>query len=123
KAAEGVINLPDDDPDAVQVMLEFFYNGNFLDSDDAWGSGSNQAYIDLYYLAEKYMLPRLQARALKDIPFRLPGSEEAFMSLIQDAWWRRATASLYLPRCRKLPEDLRYHWSGVRWTRFRAGSS
>ncbi|OQN95921.1 hypothetical protein B0A48_17758 [Cryoendolithus antarcticus] len=29
EAAEGVINLPDDDPDAVQVMLESFYNGDF----------------------------------------------------------------------------------------------
>nr|OQO30860.1 hypothetical protein B0A51_01483 [Rachicladosporium sp. CCFEE 5018] len=84
EAAEGVINLPDDDPDAVQVMLEFFYNGDFLDSDDYWYSDSHRICVDLYHLADKYMLPLLKARALKRSLFRLPHSLEHFIQLMPD---------------------------------------
>nr|OQO29842.1 hypothetical protein B0A51_01999 [Rachicladosporium sp. CCFEE 5018] len=84
EAAEGVINLPDDDPDAVQVMLEFFYNGDFLDSDDYWYSDSHKVRIDLYHLADKYMLALLKPRALKRFFFRLPHSLEDFIKLMPD---------------------------------------
>ncbi|KAI9723905.1 MAG: hypothetical protein M1828_004024 [Chrysothrix sp. TS-e1954] len=75
EAKTSVIDLPDDDPDAVEAMLSYLYNGRFEDvplvnrrSDGRSSPSDNFTfYVTLYLLADKYSLNMLKSDITRSI--------------------------------------------------------
>jgi len=77
EAATGVINLEDDDPDAVKLMLKFLYTGDYPYHNELCTA------VEIYVLADKYDLPTL-ARIVAE-RFKKDGLGEYELSVFIEA--------------------------------------
>jgi hypothetical protein len=106
EAQEGKIDLPDDDPRLVDIMVHYLYHFDYdvqlhgvetdghRTNDSEPGGGALLTHAKVYSLAEKYLIHGLKAVALRqfraatarspDIDDFLPAMEEVYTSTIED---------------------------------------
>ena len=64
---QKVVELQDDDPVALEVVLRYIYNISYSDSQQHLGVFSSGDHTRVYVAAKKYLLPELQAVALSEL--------------------------------------------------------
>jgi hypothetical protein len=106
EAQEGKIDLPDDDPRLVDIMVHYLYHFDYdvqshgletdrhRTNDSEPGGGALLTHAKVYSLAEKYLIHGLKAVALRqfkaatdrspDVNDFLPAMEEVYTSTMED---------------------------------------
>lgn len=60
---EGIVDLTEDDPDSVESMIKFMYKMSFPPADGSSCKFPMRHILDMYLIADKYMLPELTSLA------------------------------------------------------------
>ena len=78
EARQDVIELHDDDPGAVEVMLRHIYGYQYFDILNNFKQATIPLHMSVFVVAQKYLLPKLEAAAFKVIEMRVRRVEIPF---------------------------------------------
>ncbi|KAL1963538.1 hypothetical protein VTN77DRAFT_8119 [Rasamsonia byssochlamydoides] len=101
EAQTGEINMPDDDPEAVKMMVSYFYNQDYHMAKDNVCGGKTEPNPILdartYSIAHKYDVPPLEALAKKKFTNWAADKwdSEDFVRIVQELWLAEEYNDLY----------------------------